>query len=130
MNDLLSNKLLLLLNQKIQEANQSSLMSLEMEDYQKSLEALQTKLSEKEKELQDSLEEVSRVDKRADDFKTQIGERNQTNLVVQLTIRRVKTNRVETPKMYFVTIIEFHTPPALPATRLRNYISYFYVCSN
>ena len=49
-------------------------MSLEMEDYQKSLEALQSKLSEKEKALQDSLEEVSRVDKRADDFKTQIGE--------------------------------------------------------
>lgn len=83
MNDLLPYNVLLLLNQKIQEANQSSLMSLEMEDYQKSLEALQTKLSEKEKELQDSLEEVSRVDKRADDFKTQIGERNQTNLVVQ-----------------------------------------------
>ena len=58
----------------MQEANQSSLMSLEMEDYQKSLEALQNKLSEKEKALQDSLEEVSRVDKRADDFKTQIGE--------------------------------------------------------
>ena len=50
-------------------------MSLEMEDYQKSLEALQSKLSEKEKALQDSLEEVSRVDKKADDFKTQIGDR-------------------------------------------------------
>ena len=49
-------------------------MSLEMEDYQKSLEALQTKLAEKEKALQDSQDEVSRVDKRADDFKTQIGE--------------------------------------------------------
>lgn len=47
-------------------------MSLEMEDYQKSLETLQNKLSEKEKALQDSLEEVSRVDKKADDFKTQI----------------------------------------------------------
>lgn len=45
-----------------------------MEDYQKSLEALQTKLAEKEKALQDSQDEVSRVDKRADDFKTQIGE--------------------------------------------------------
>ena len=49
-------------------------MSLEMEDYQKSLEALQTKLAEKEKALRDSQDEVSRVDKRADDFKTQIGE--------------------------------------------------------
>lgn len=46
-----------------------------MEDYQKSLEALQIKLAEKEKALQDSQDEVSRVDKRADDFKTQIGKR-------------------------------------------------------
>ena len=51
-------------------------MSLEMEDYQKSLQALQTKLGEKEKALQNSQDEVSRVDKRADDFKTQIGENN------------------------------------------------------
>ena len=47
-----------------------------MEDYQKSLQALQTKLAEKEKAFQDSQDEVSRVDKRADDFKTQIGENN------------------------------------------------------
>lgn len=53
-------------------------MSLEMEDYQKSLEALQIKLAEKEKALQDSQDEVSRVDKRADDFKTQIGKRHET----------------------------------------------------
>ena len=53
-------------------------MSLEMEDYQKSLQALQTKLAEKEKALQDSQDEVSRVDKRADDFKTQIGENSST----------------------------------------------------
>lgn len=26
--------------------------------------------------------------------------------------------------MYFVAIIEFHTPPALPATRLHNCVSY------
>ena len=44
-----------------------------MEDYQKSLEALQTKLSEREKALQDTQEEVSRTEKRADDFKAQIG---------------------------------------------------------
>ena len=62
-----------------QEANQSSLMSLEMEDYQKSLEALQIKLAEKEKALQDSQEEVSRVDKRAEDFKTQIGKYGETD---------------------------------------------------
>ena len=74
----------------MQEANQSSLMSLEMEDYQKSLEALQNKLSEKEKALQDSLEEVSRVDKRADDFKTQIGEwkEKKTDLDEQLAETR------------------------------------------
>lgn len=54
-------------------------MSLEMEDYQKSLQALQTKLAEKEKALQDSQDEVSRVDKRADDFKTQIGENSWTD---------------------------------------------------
>ena len=55
-------------------------MSLEMEDYQKSLEALQTKLAEKEKALQDSQDEVSRVDKRADDFKTQIGKNSEKGL--------------------------------------------------
>lgn len=60
-----------------QEASQSSMMSLEMEDYQKSLEALQTKLSEKEKSLQDSQEEVSRTEKRAEDFKAQIGKRKE-----------------------------------------------------
>ena len=49
-------------------------MSLEMEDYQKSLETLQTKLSDKEKALQDSQSEVSRTEKRAQDFKAQIGE--------------------------------------------------------
>ena len=54
-------------------------MRLEMEDYQKSLQALQTKLAEKEKAFQDSQDEVSRVDKRADDFKTQIGENNWTD---------------------------------------------------
>ena len=75
MHYLLPDKLFFLL--KTQEANQSSLMSLEMEDYQKSLEALQTKLSTKEKALHDSQDEVTRVDKRADDFKTQIGERNE-----------------------------------------------------
>ena len=50
-------------------------MSLEMEDYQKSLETLQTKLTDKEKALQDSQSEVSRTEKRAQDFKAQIGER-------------------------------------------------------
>lgn len=49
-------------------------MSLEMEDYQKSLETLQAKLSDKEKALQDSQSEVSRTEKRAQDFKAQIGE--------------------------------------------------------
>ena len=45
-----------------------------MEDYQKTLETLQTKLSDKEKALQDSQSEVSRTEKRAQDFKAQIGE--------------------------------------------------------
>jgi len=48
-------------------------MSLEIDDYQKSLEALQTKLLEKEKELADSQEEVSRTEKRTEDIKAQIG---------------------------------------------------------
>ena len=48
-------------------------MSLEIDDYQKSLEAQQTKLLEKEKELADSLEEVSRTEKRTEDIKAQIG---------------------------------------------------------
>ena len=48
-------------------------MSLEIDDYQKSLEALQTKLLEKEKELADSQEDVSRTEKRTEDIKAQIG---------------------------------------------------------
>ena len=48
-------------------------MSLEMVDYQKSLEALQIKLSEREKGLQVCQEDVTRLERRAEDYKSQIG---------------------------------------------------------
>lgn len=56
-----------------QEASQSNLMNLEIEDYQKTLGNLQTKLAEREKQYKDSQEEIGRQEKRVDDFKAQIG---------------------------------------------------------
>ena len=64
-------------------------MSLEMEDYQKSLEALQTKLSDKEKALQDSQEEVSRTEKRAEDFKAQIGKKRNWLTSVNIYMKKI-----------------------------------------
>ena len=48
-------------------------MNLEIEDYQKTLGNLQTKLVEREKQYKDSQEEIGRQEKRVDDFKAQIG---------------------------------------------------------
>ena len=49
------------------------MMSLEIAEYERTLESLQSKLDERVQQLQDAQDEIGRQEKRAEDYKMQVG---------------------------------------------------------
>ena len=58
----------------LQSATQQSMMSLEIAEYERTLESLQSKLDERVQQLQDAQDEIDRQEKRVEDYKMQVGE--------------------------------------------------------
>lgn len=48
-------------------------MSLEIAEYERTLESLQSKLDERVQQLQDAQDEIGRQEKRVEDYKMQVG---------------------------------------------------------
>jgi chromosome segregation ATPase len=49
------------------------MMTLEIDEYERTLESLQAKLDERVQQLQAAQDEIGRQEKRVEDYKTQIG---------------------------------------------------------
>lgn len=62
-----------------QEANQSSMMDLEIADYERTVQALNNKITERDAAITDLKSEVERLEEKAKALKEQIGKNGSVN---------------------------------------------------